>query len=160
MEDWSEQINSQIDDKLKEARKSDVRFFRVDEFKRNVERAGTFSKRCPDCNKEKINIGEVVRKIDDAINSPGAARRDYDRLINRLATHMQKKHGYFPPFHYTYTYSFYGIVAGLLIGYLLMMLFSDYNWAILSAGFSAGLIIGYLRGGQKDRRIREKKMLM
>lgn len=160
MEDWTSQMVSAIDEKLKDARQTDLRFFRVEEFKRNVERTGTFSGKCPVCTRQQINIKQVVDNIDQAIGSPGKTRRDYDRLINRLASHMQKEHGYYTPYHFTYRYSFYGMLTGIVTGFLLMMLFSEYNWAYLSGGFSLGLLLGYIYGGQKDRKIREKKMIM
>jgi hypothetical protein len=160
MEDRTAQTISAIDEKLKGARPADLRFFRVEEFKRNVERAGNFSGKCPVCTKEQVNIREVTGKIDQAIAHPGKDRRDYDRLIGRLATHMQKEHGYYSPNYFTYRYSFYGMIAGAVVGYLLMMLLSKYNWAYFSGGFSVGLLIGYVYGGRKDRKIRQKKMLM
>ena len=160
MEDWASQIVSVIDEKLKDTRPSDLRFFRVEEFKRNVERTGTFSGKCPVCTRQQINIKQIADNIDQAVGNPGKARHDYDRLINRLSAHMQKEHGYFAPSHFTYRHSFYGILAGIVTGFLLMMLFSEYNWAYLSGGFSLGLLLGYISGGQKDRKVREKKMIM
>jgi hypothetical protein len=160
MEEWAEQLIFQVDEKLKATRKRDLRFFRVDEFKRNVERVGSFSKSCPVCQKEKSDIAEVARKVDEAINVPGKSRREYDRLIGRLASHMQKAHGFFTPFYFTYLYSFFGMVAGLVLGYLLMKLFPAFNWAMLSAGFTLGLIAGYFLGGRKDTKIRILKKLM
>ena len=149
-----------IDEKLKNSRPSDLRFFRVEEFKRNVDRVGTYSGKCPVCNKAQINIKEITAKIDVAIESPGKTRREYDRLMNRLATHMNSVHGFYTPNHFTYSYSLYGMLAGTGIGFILMMFLSEYNMAFISAGFSIGLLIGYLYGSNKDRKIRQKKMLM
>lgn len=151
---------SAVDEKLKDARPTDLRFFRVEEFKRNVERTGTFLGKCPDCTRQKTDIKQVVDNIDQAIGTPGKVRRDYDRLINKLASHMQKEHGYYTPNHFTYRYSFYGMLIGIATGFLLLMLFSENNYAYLSGGFSVGLLLGYIYGGQKDRKIREKKMIM
>lgn len=160
MEDWSTTTIETINEKLKDARQSDLRFFRVDEFKRNVERVGEYSGKCPVCTREQINVRNITDKIDKAIGSPGKTRREYDKLISRLAAHMQNEHGFYTPNHFTYRYSFYGIIAGAVAGFLAMMLFSENNMAYLSAGFSLGLLIGYLYGGGKDRKVREKKMLM
>ena len=160
MNDWAEQMTESIDEKLKEARPADLRFFRVEEFKRNVARVGRFAGKCPFCTREQVNIREITGKIDNAIGYPGKDRREYDRLINRLAAHMQNEHGYHTPNHFTYRYSFYGMVIGSVFGLLLMLLISDKNMAFLSAGFSVGLLFGYLYGNVKDRKIREKKMLL
>jgi hypothetical protein len=160
MEDWTTHIVLQVDEKLKDIKQRDLLFFRVDEFKRNVRRTDENSRTCPACNREKITIPLVVATIDEAISVPGRSRREYDRLINRLSSHMQKEHGYYTPYHFKYHYTFYGLVAGIAGGLLIMTLAGNQNWAIFSASVSAGLLIGYLRGGTKDQKIRQKKMLM
>jgi hypothetical protein len=160
MEDWTSQIISTINEQLKDARQSDLRFFRVEEFKRNIERTGIFSAKCLVCKRQQIDIKGVAGNISQAIGNPGKERREYDQLINRLASHLQEEHGYFAPNHFTYSYSFYGMLIGTVTGFILMMIFSEYNWAYLSGGFSIGLLLGYMFGGKKDKKIREKKMIM
>lgn len=160
MELWSENIIAQLDEKTGKIKQRDIRFYRIGELKRNIKRVGEFSQNCPYCEKEKINIAEAVSKIDEAINVPGKQRRNYDRLISRLASHIQKNHGFYAPYYFTYLFSFFAMVAGLLAGYLLMRLFPAHNWAMLSAGFVAGLITGYFWGSAKDGKIRSSKKLM
>lgn len=160
MEEWSQHTISLLNEKLKNIKQRDIRFYRVEEFKRNIERVGDFSKNCPFCEKEKLNITEIVEKTDQAIHIPGKSRREYDQLISRIASHMQKKHGFFTPYYYTYLFSFFGMVSGLLLGYLLMRLFPAHSGAMLSAGFIAGLVTGYFSGNIKDGKVRSSKKLM
>lgn len=160
MEEWSKQTISQLDEKTKNVKQRDIRFYRVEEFKRNIERVGEFSKSCPYCEKEKINIATIVGKMDVAIDVPGKTRREYDRAISRLSGHMQKNHGFFTPYYFSYLFSFFGMVAGLLVGYILMRFFPSHDWAMLSAGFVAGLLTGYVWGATKDNKIRHSKKLM
>ena len=160
MENWATEIKTDIDLKLKDTKTRDIRFFRIEEFKRNIDRVEEFSRTCPYCTKQKIYIAEATEKIDEAVNTPGKTRRDYDRLISQLARHMQKEHGFYAPFYYTYLYSFFGMVAGMLAGYLLMQILLQYNWALLSLGFVVGLITGYTLGSRKDSKIRSSKKLM
>ena len=160
MEEWSKQTISQLDEKTKNVKQRDIRFYRVEEFKRNIERVGEFSTSCPYCEKEKINIAAIVDKMDVAIEVPGKTRREYDRAISRLSGHMKKNHGFFTPYYFSYLFSFFGMVAGLLVGYILMRFFPDHDWAMLSAGFVAGLFTGYIWGTKKDNKIRHSKMLM
>ena len=54
------QIISGLEKNLKDIKERDIRFFRIDEFKRNIRRTETFSKSCPFCQKQKINITEVA----------------------------------------------------------------------------------------------------
>lgn len=160
MEDWAEQLITRFEEELEGTKQRDLRFFRVEEFKRNIRRANEFSKSCPVCEKEKLNIADVAGKINEAIQIPGKTRREYDRVIGRLSSHMQKEHGFYPPFYFAYLFSFFGMVAGLLLGYLLMKIFPEWNWIMLITGFIAGLIAGYVWGNKKDAGIRKDKKLM
>lgn len=160
MENWAEQINGKIDKKLAGTKEKEIRFFRVGELKRNISRAETFSAGCLFCRAQKDEIAGIVEKIDEAIHVPGPARREYDRIISRLSSHMQKEHGFFAPYYFSYLYSFFGMVAGLVAGYLLMRLLPEYNWVMLSAGFSAGLVVAYFLGAGKDKKVRDEKKLM
>jgi hypothetical protein len=160
MENWGKTITEQLDNTLKDSKKRDINFFRIEEFKRNIKRADTFSAKCPVCQKQKINISEIVDNINEAINVPGKTRRNYDRLISELATHMQKEHGFYTPFYFSYLYSFFGMAGGLLLGYLLLKLVPAYSWEMLSAGFIIGLIGGYATGNAKDSKVRSNKKLM
>ena len=160
MENWATKIIDEIDEKLKGVRDKELRFYRIDELKRNIKRTDEFSSGCPQCQKEKINISETVRKIDEAIKVPGKSRREYDRLISRLAGHMHKQHGFITPYYYTYLFSFFGMVAGLLIGYILQMLFPAQDWEMLLIGFILGLLPGYFIGTYRDKKIRSENKLM
>lgn len=160
MENWATKTNQTIDSKLEGTKEKDLRFYRVDELKRNIERVETFSKSCPYCQKQKSDIVAVTEKIDEAVHVPGPSRREYDRMISRLSVHMQKEHGFYTPFYFAYLYSFFGMVAGIVIGYLLLKLFPAYDWLMLAIGFSVGLITSYVWGNLKDNKIRAGKKLM
>lgn len=160
MGNWAEVINSKIDVDLEKSREKDIRFFRVEEFKRNITRVDEFSASCPFCLKQKIDIAEVAAKIEEAIEVPGSSRRSYDKLISRLAGHMQKEHGFFPPYHFSYLYAFVGILAGSVIGYLLYKIFPDYGPALFSACFVIGIIVSYFAGARKDNQVRTAKKIM
>jgi len=53
MENWATKTNQTIDSKLEGIKDKDLRFYRIDELKRNIERVETFSKSCPYCKKKK-----------------------------------------------------------------------------------------------------------
>ena len=93
MSSWSENILQQIDNNLKAIKEKDLRFYRIDEFKRNISRVDTFSETCSACKNEMVNISEIVNNIEEAVNVPGNKRREYERLISRLSKHIQKKQG-------------------------------------------------------------------
>jgi len=160
MVNWSEEIIAKIGKNVSGAREKDLRFFRIEEFKRNIKRIDTFANQCSFCQKQKAEIVKTVFTIEEAVQVPGKSRRDYDRLISRLASHMQHKHGFYAPYYFTYLHSFFGMLAGLVAGYLLLKIFPEHSWLMLSAGFVAGLFSGYFPGSIKDKKIRKEKRLM
>ncbi len=160
MGNWSEEINSKIDADLEKSKERDIRFFRVDEFKRNITRVDDFSHTCPFCLNLKIEIAEISAKIEEAVEVPSNSRREYDRLISRMSRHIQKEHGYFPPYHFSYLYSFVGILSGSVIGYFLYILFPENGQALFSVCFVIGIISAYFAGARKDSHIRTSKKIM
>ncbi len=160
MGNWAKEINETIESKLKDARDKDLRFLRMDEFKRNITRIDTFSESCSFCQKHKVEVVEAVSEIDKTVNEPGETRRNYDRLIYRISKHMQKEHKFYPPYYFAYHYSFIGMVAGLILGFILMKTVPGYSTEMLSIGFSIGLIPGYIFGAINDRKIRSEKRIM
>jgi len=160
MESWSTELKTQIDTKLEGVNEKDLRFFRIDEFKRNVSRIDSFSSTCSECKKEQQYIVEMVSGIDEAIKNVGSKRREYDRLISKLSKHIQKKHGFYAPYYFTYIYSLVGFVIGGIIGYLMMDINPELKLELFCLGFAIGLLPTYIIGSFKDKKIRRLKKLM
>jgi len=160
MKSWSSEIHNTIDSKLESSRDKDILFFRINEFKRNISRVDEFSASCPTCKKEMINISEVVQKIDEAVNTPGKTRREYDRLISRLSKHMQKEHGFYAPYYHSYVYALFGIIGGFILGSILYLILPQYQLEMFVIGISVGLIVSYILGSTKDKKVRSEKKLM
>ena len=160
MESWSSEVVTQIDKKLENEKEKEIRFYRIDEFKRNIKRVDLFSNSCPVCQQQKIPIKAISEKIDEAIKVPGKTRREYDELISQLSKHIQKEHGFYAPYYFSYTYSFIGIALGLGLGFILLKLFPTYQIEMISIGFVTGLLPSYIWGSVKDKKIRKEKRLM
>lgn len=160
MESWSSEINKTIDSKLESARDKDKLFFRISEFKRNIARVDEFSSSCPTCKHEMMNISDVVKTIDEAVSTPGKTRREYDKLISRLSSHMQKEHGFFAPFHYSYNYALIGTVGGVVLGFILYKIRPEYPMEMFSIGIAIGIVLSYILGSIKDQKVRSEKKLM
>ena len=157
---WSTEIGKEIDQKLEKTREQDLRFFRIDEFKRNISRVDEYYSGCADCKRIQSDIIETVKSIDEAVKSPGRKRREYDRLISRLSKHIQKEHKFYPPFYFSYMYALIGLIGGAVLGYLLFLIKPEHKIEMLSIGISAGLILSYILGTIKDRKIRTNKKIM
>ena len=157
---WSSQMKNTITTKLEGVKDRDLRFFRIEEFIRNLERTEEYAADCSECAGNKTEIGWSIEKIDEAVNIPGPERREFDRLISRISRHLMKEHGFYAPFHYTYLYSFYGMVAGSVVGYIGMKIFPSLEWIPLIIGFATGLIVARIVGAKKDRQVRKAKKIM
>ena len=92
MESWSTETIAKIDSKLEGVKEKDIRFFRIDEFKRNIKRVDEFSAKCSVCKQHKTEINAIVEHIEEAVKVPGKSRRTFASYISRLAKHMQKEH--------------------------------------------------------------------
>ncbi len=160
MENWADELNQQIDFNLKKVREKDLRFFRIDEFKRNIERTDEFSARCKFCLHQKGAIPAAVESLEEAVEVPGKKRREYDKLISRLSKHMQKEHGFYPPYYFSYLFAFLGLITGFCISYLLATLLPDYSETMYLLGFALGIVAAYFWGSHKDKKVRSLNKIM
>lgn len=160
MEHWEDIAISKMEKQLAGVNEKDLRFFRIEELRRNIRRTGKFATTCRRCQQTKGEVESALAHINEAVSVPGQYRREVDRLITCLANHMMKEHGFYPPWHFNYLYSFLGMVAGTLVSFAAVMILPGKPWELLAAGFAAGLITGQVAGGRKDRKIREDNKLM
>lgn len=150
-----------MDKSLSGIRDKDQRFFRIDELRRNITRVSQFAETCHQCLSLKEDIETNIMHLNEAINVPGKYRRDLDRLIARLSHHMKKAHHFYPPYHFNYLFTTYGLLAGLAFALPVILFLPFEHMDVLAAGvFIAGLIAGQIIGGKRDRKIRNDKKLM
>lgn len=155
MGNWYSEFEKGITQKLKGTKDRDLRFFRIEEFMRIAERVDNFSSTCRECKSFKFEIDKQKDSLSKALKSPGRERREYDKLHSGMSKHMQKVHGFYPPFYFTYLYA--AIWSVLLISFSLLfwLFFSSITiWAFLTPAFAIGVITGQIIGGKKDRKIR------
>lgn len=161
MENWSQKITATIRQELEGVKDGDLRFFRIAEYLRMVKRVDEFSADCSQCKAYQKSVEQQVETIGNAIRHTGKDRRNYDKHIDELARHMKKEHGFFPPFYYTYSLSFFYTLGGGAVGFLLSLLFPAIDrWFFLIPGIVLGLIAGQLVGGRKDARIRAQNKIL
>lgn len=160
MGNWQEIIEKRIEEKLEGANEKDIIFFRIAEFKRNIQRVDNFSSSCQECEQFKKSIEENVQTIDKAINETGKKRREYDKLISNLSKHMQKKHNFYPPYYFSYLFSFGGIIVGVAFGSVLMLFNQQLKLELFLVGFAIVLVPVYFWGASKDKIIRREKRIM
>lgn len=160
MESWADIVLKDMEQRLLGTREKDLRFFRIDELRRNIRRVNDFAHKCDVCGHLKLETETALVHVNEAVNVPGSHRRELDRVVARLSRHMMKVHKFYPPWHFNYLYSFYGITAGFLVGFLLVMAIPSKPWELLAAGFVIGVLTGQFLGGRKDRIVRADERLM
>jgi hypothetical protein len=160
MENWADNVLKDMEQRLLGTREKDLRFFRIDELRRNIRRVDEFAHKCDTCRHLKVESESALIHVNEAVNVPGSHRRELDRVVARLSRHMMKVHKFYPPWYFNYLYSFYGIAVGSLAGFLLVIAIPSRPWELMAAGFVTGIIVGQLLGGSKDRKIRGDERLM
>ena len=156
--DW---IEKELVEKLRGTKDRDLRFFRIEEYIRMIHRVGDFGDSCAECRKFATMIKRQNQTIAEAIGRPGRERKELDRLQSELQHHMKRRHGFYPPFYFTYLHSFIWIVALGAGAWLLGYLFApSVRTVVLLSGLGLGFIVGQVVGGKKDARIRLRKKIM
>jgi len=158
---WLNETEELFRENLKGISEKDVRFYRLEEFWRNVQRLDQFSNDCPVCREMHSGVRETIAGMNDAVKNPGKKRRKFDRALSTLASHMTEEHGFLPPYYFTYRWSALGLPAGALVGALIdLVLFHGQKWGFIVGGTIIGMLIGYVLGGRKDNNMRAKKKLL
>lgn len=161
MKNWAEEITEQLHTKMESINEKDFRFYRIAEFERMINRTHELSANCENCQAFKPEIETVIETINRAIQTPGRLRRNYDRLIDCMAKHQRKDHKYFQPYYFTYSYSFFGMLAGSAVGLLSgFIILPEAIWYFILSGFVIGLLTARLGGSRKDKIVRANGKLL
>lgn len=158
---WLSETEELFREKLQGIPEKDVRFYRLEEFWRNIQRLDRFADECPVCRQKHEEVRETIQVMNDAVKYPGKTRRRFDRTLSALSSHMTEEHGFFPPYYNTYRWSALGMPAGAFLGALIdLSLFQGQKWGFIIGGTIIGLLVGYVFGGRKDNDLRTRKKLL
>jgi hypothetical protein len=161
MSEWYTEFEQDVIQKLKGHKRSDLRFFRIDEYLRMAEKIDALAPLCRECHSFRFEMEKQRDSLVKAVSEPGRERRELDRLQSRMSDHMRKQHGFFPAYYFTYRYSFFLTLFLLGVAFL-VYLFSPATdvWYFFAPAFATGVITGQVIGGKKDRRIRETNKIL
>lgn len=161
MSDWYADFEQDVVLKLKGHKRSDLRFFRIDEYLNMAEKADALAATCSECHAFRLEMDQPRDWLAKAVGEPGRERRALDRLQSRMSDHMRRQHGFFPACYFTYRYSFFLTVCLLGLASLAYLLFPAADvWYFLAPAFVAGVISGQVVGGKKDRLIRKTNKIL
>lgn len=161
MSDWYTGFEQDVVRKLKGYKRSDLRFFRIDEYLNMAEKTDALAAACSECHAFRLEMDQQRDLPARAVGEPGRERRTLDRLQSRMSDHLRKEHGFFPDCYFTYRYSFFFTVCLLGLAFLAYLLFPAADvWFFFAPAFVVGVISGQVIGGKKDRVIRKTSKIL
>lgn len=161
MENWYAEFEKSLVKQLQEAKGSDLRFLRIEEYFRNAERVDKQAAACRECEALRHEMDRSKEEIGKAVSHPGEERRRLDSLQQRINDHLRKSHGFFPPYYHTYMQSIYWTLSLMTIAFVLTFIFPNLDKAIFySPAFAVGVVTGQIIGGRRDRKIREANKIL
>jgi hypothetical protein len=153
---WFDKIKIQVDENFEKLHKKDFKFYQVDTFLKLAKKVDEFSSDCIDCKSLKRKIEEASENLDFYLNGEISSRRSYEKILNEISKHIRKTHKVFPKQYNLYSFSFFGIIAGLFLGWLIALLIDEtYLKGGLILGFTVGLIAGRIVGKIRDRKLHQ-----
>jgi len=151
---WYDKIEIQISENSEKLYKKDIKFYQVDTFLKLAKKVDEFAPSCTTCKMLKQKIEEVSENLDEYLSGEIAERRKYEKILNEISDHVKKVHKVFPKQYNLYSFSFFGIAAGLVVGWLSAYLVDEtYVKGGLIFGFVVGLIAGRIIGKIRDKKL-------
>jgi hypothetical protein len=92
--------------------KKDIKKYKVDYLARVAKRIADLSKECGECRKFQADISKLVQGLTGLIQSSKEEKKNYDRNLKQLTSHLQKKHKLYAEG----TFVGFGIALGPAIG--------------------------------------------
>jgi hypothetical protein len=118
--------------------KKDVKKYKLDFLSRVTKRIAGFSKECGECQKFQSDISKLTQDLGGLIQSSKEDKKNYDRKIKEITSHLQKKH----KLYQEGTFIGFGIALGPAIGVAL-----GSGMGNVGAGIGIGVGIGIVIGG-------------
>ena len=118
--------------------KKDTKKYKLDFFTRLAKRIADLSKECGECKKFQDDTAKLVQKLGGSVQSSKEEKKNYDKKIREITSHLHKKH----KFYAEGTYIGFGIALGPGIGVAI-----GSGMGNVGAGIGIGVGIGIVIGG-------------
>jgi hypothetical protein len=115
----------------------DIKKYKLDYIARVAKRIADLSNECGDCQKYKAEILKLAQDLGGLVQSSKEEKKNYDRKIKEITSHLQKKHKLVAEG----TYVGFGIAVGPAIGVALGSGMGNVG-AGIGIGIGIGLAIG------------------
>jgi hypothetical protein len=117
--------------------KKDTKKYKLDFLARMAKRIADLSQECEECQKFQSDISKLAQALGGLIQSSKEEKKNYDRKIKEITSHLQKKHKLVAEG----TYVGFGIALGPAIGVAIGSGMGNVG-AGLGIGIGIGVVIG------------------
>ncbi len=146
-------VNQNIKEAKEKIHKKDYKFFQVELLLSLAKLTQKFSRECKHCEANKKELEDVSKNISNEIDTI-SGRQKYTNRIDKITSHLRKKHKIYYRGYFLSVYSLLGILGGSLAGVLVVLPISVHiiKFGAL-VGFAVGLIIGRILGRLKEKKL-------
>ncbi len=148
-ESWIVKIKQNLDNQQEKLNPKDRKFFNLDILMDLARFTQKFSYQCDVCKANKDIITDLSLTMSDKIDTL-EGRRDITKKLDKLTTHLRKKHKLFIRRYVSSLYAVIGLLIGLLAGIGIGYFTGQMKFFILIGG-ATGLFIGTIAGGIKEK---------
>lgn len=149
---WYKKIEKSIVEETEKLYKNDFKFYQVDTFLKIAKKTDQFSGQCSTCKGFKSEQEELAENLFEYLKGDVKSRRNYEKKLDIMNSHLRKEHNIRPKQFYISLYSFLGVVGGLALGAAVAYLtIPGFIKQSLLFGFVSGLFIGRVWGKIKDK---------
>jgi hypothetical protein len=145
---WYRHFSEDVEEHLPDFTEKQQRKYKIELLLHTAKRVRDFSDGCGTCRGFQHTLTRLEEEIQELPDSK--AQRQYQvEQLRRMAEHFVREHRLAPPNYYTRKYATYGLVAGLLGGFVIGVLILG-NFLYLPAGLMLGLAGGMMYGVAED----------
>ena len=139
MENQTDQVKTILKELRGTVSKPILKKLNLDRCERVVEKLGSFSASCKDCQQNLLELINYLQQINENTDSiDGTKLKQYKQLINHITSHLQKKHMMIQEGYYLGVFMSLGMSLGVVFG---LTVFDNIGLGI-PIGMCLGIAIG------------------
>lgn len=160
MSNWKTESLEILHQQRSKLHKSDIAFYQLDRFERIIERLDEFSVTCDECKALEAEISSYLPQVSQLIQGKAKDKRQYEKFQERQMKHLEKFHQIYSFNYFVSKFALFGLIGGLLTGFLLASVFSTYFHELWIGATVVGLSIAYFAGHTKEMRLRRNNQII
>lgn len=159
MENWVEIQKLKIEKHTDNYSLAKFNFLKISSLIRLVEESEHYAPHCTFCRTHLEQLETMIDQLPE-LDHPDI-RKSYEQRFTTMCDHFRKIHGFYAPLHFSSRLSLISLIPGALAGLIFsLIVFQTVKADPILMASAAGLMIGYLAGNLKDKKIRREKKLI